>query len=159
MLLLLVLPVFFACKSQPEPKPEPVKKKPQPVVQEQPIAEPQEAPVEEKEPETDGFTVYFAPDTYVIDSFTAHKLDVIAEQLKAQNITHVKITGHSAKLDTAKAENKLSLQRAVAVAEYFRSIGLFDADSMELEGLGANEPAGSHAEITKRHYNRRVEIK
>ena len=95
---------------------------------------------------------------YRIDTFTAHKLDDIAEQLKAKNVTQVRIVGHCAKLDSTKDEEKLSLQRALAIAQYFESTGAFTADNMTVSAEGAEHPAGSHAEISERKNNRRVEI-
>ena len=103
-------------------------------------------------------TVYFAPKTYKIDTFTAHKLDSIAELLKAKDVTQIKIVGHCAKLDSTKEEEKLSLQRAYAVAQYFESTGAFTAGNITISAEGAEHPAGSHAEISERKHNRRVEI-
>lgn len=175
ILLLLIAALIVGCASQPQqPKEEPRVEKPvvqeQPAVQEQPVeappaeeksAEPEKAP-EPQQPETQNTqtdtTVYFAPNMYMIDTFTAHKLDSIAEQLKAKNVTKLKLVGHSAKLDSAREEEQLSLQRAIAVAQYFESIGAFDADSITIEADGATHPAGSHAEITQRKSNRRVEL-
>ena len=167
ILLLLIAALIVGCASQPQkPKEEPQKEKP--VVKEQPAETPpaEEKPVEpEKAPEpqqvepqntqTDT-TVYFAPNMYMIDAFTAHKLDSIAEQLKAKNVTKLKLVGHCAKLNSAREEEMLSLQRAIAVAQYFESIGAFDAESITIEANGATHPAGSHAEITLRKSNRRV---
>ena len=164
ILLLLIAALIVGCASQPQkPKEEPQKEKP--VVKEQPAETPpaEEKPVEpEKAPEpqqvepqntqTDT-TVYFAPNMY-----TAHKLDSIAEQLKAKNVTKLKLVGHCAKLNSAREEEMLSLQRAIAVAQYFESIGAFDAESITIEANGATHPAGSHAEITLRKSNRRVEL-
>ena len=168
ILLLLIAAIVMGCASQPQqPKEE------KPVVKEQPVetAPAEEEPVEpEKTPEppprqaesknTGGTetTVYFAPNMYRIDTFTAHKLDDIAEQLKAKNVTQVRIVGHCAKLDSTKDEEKLSLQRALAIAQYFESTGAFTADNMTVSAEGAEHPAGSHAEISERKNNRRVEI-
>ena len=165
ILLLLSAVIVMACATQPEQQKE-----------EEPVVQPQQveaAPVEEKpaepekvpEPEprqeeskdTD-ITVYFAPNMYMIDTFTAQKLDSIAAQLKAKEVAQIKIVGHCAKLDTARAEEHLSLRRAVAVARYFVSTGVFSADKIVISAEGATHPAGSHAEITERKNNRRVEI-
>lgn len=168
ILLLLIVAIVMGCASQPQqPKEE------KPVVKEQPVetAPAEEEPVEpEKTPEppprqaeskntgSTETTVYFAPNMYRIDTFTAHKLDDIAEQLKAKNVTQVRIVGHCAKLDSTKDEEKLSLQRALAIAQYFESTGAFTADNMTVSAEGAEHPAGSHAEISERKNNRRVEI-
>lgn len=168
ILLLLIAAIVMSCATQPQqPKEE------KPVVKQQPIekapaeetpAEPEKAPepeprqVESKNTGSTEMTVYFAPNTYTIDTFTAHKLDGIAKQLKAKDVTQIKIVGHCAKLDSTKDEEKLSLQRVLAVARYFESIGAFTADNMTISAEGAEHPAGSHAEISERKHNRRVEI-
>ena len=78
--------------------------------------------------------------------------------MKAKDVTQVRIVGHCAKLDSTKDEEKLSLQRALAIAQYFESTGAFTADNMTVSAEGAEHPAGSHAEISERKNNRRVEI-
>ena len=166
VLLLFVAAIVMGCASQPkQPTEEPQEETP--VVQEQQVAAEEKPAEAEQAPEArkdDGqntnaeTTVYFAPNAYIIDAFTARKLDGIAEQLKAKEVTKVTITGHSAKMDNARDEDRLSLQRAVAVARYFESIGAFDGSSMAIESAGATCPAGSHADIAERKHNRRVEI-
>lgn len=164
VLLLFVAAIVMGCASQPkQPAEEP--QEDTSVAQEQPVeaapAEPEQAPEPQKgegqNTNTD-MTVYFAPNTYTIDAFTARKLDGIAEQLKANDVTKVTVIGHSAKLDNARDEEQLSLQRAVAVARYFESIGAFDGNNIAVEAAGATRPAGSHADIAERKHNRRVEI-
>ena len=169
ILLLLIAVIVMGCASQPKPQP----KKEKPVVKPQPVeaapveekaAEPEKTPeppprqVESKNTGSAEMTVYFAPNTYRIDTFTAHKLDDIAEQLKAKDVTQIKIIGHCAKLDSTRDEEKLSLQRALAVARYFESTGVFTVDNITVSAEGAEHPAGSHAEISERKHNRRVEI-
>ena len=169
VLLLAVAAIVMGCASQPkQPKEEPQEEAP--VVQEQQVeaapaeektAESEQAPEPRKDEGQNASTetiVYFAPNAYTIDVFTAHKLDGIAEQLKAKEVTKITVIGHSAKLDNARDEDQLSLQRAVAVARYFESIGAFDGDNITIEAAGSTRPAGSHADIAERKHNRRVEI-
>ena len=165
ILLLLIAAVVMGCASQPK---QPKEEKPVAQTQQAETAPAEEKPAEpEKAPEPQRnasnntgteTTVYFAPKTYTIDTFTAHKLDGIAEQLKAKDVTQIKIVGHCAKLDSTKDEEKLSLQRALAVARYFESTGAFTAGNITISAEGAEHPAGSHAEISERKHNRRVEI-
>ena len=167
ILLLLIVAIVIGCASQP--KQQPKKEKPaeqtqqvEPAPAEEKPAEPEKAPEPPQQNETKNTdtetTVYFAPKTYKIDAFTAHKLDSIAEQLKTKDVTQIKIVGHCAKLDSAREEEKLSLQRALAVARYFESTGAFTAGNIAISAEGAEHPAGSHAEISERKHNRRVEI-
>ena len=165
ILLLLIAAIVMGCASQPK---QPKEEKPVAQTQQAETAPAEEKPAEpEKAPEPQRnasnntgteTTVYFAPHTYTIDTFTAHKLDGIAEQLKAKDVTQIRIVGHCAKLDSTKDEEKLSLQRALAVARYFESTGAFMSNNMEVSAEGAEHPAGSHAEISERKNNRRVEI-
>ena len=165
ILLLLIAAIVMGCASQPK---QPKEEKPVAQTQQAETAPAEEKPAEpEKAPEPQRnasnntgteTTVYFAPHTYTIDTFTAHKLDGIAEQLKAKDVTQIRIVGHCAKLDSTKEEEKLSLQRALAVARYFESTGAFMSNNMEVSAEGAEHPAGSHAEISERKNNRRVEI-
>ena len=158
ILLLLIVALVMGCASQPkQPKEEPVAEKQQAETApaEEKTAKPQQ---DEKNSTGDETTVYFAPKTYKIDTFTAQKLDSIAELLKAKNVTQIKIVGHSAKMDSTKDEEKLSLQRALAVARYFESTGAFTASNMTISAAGAEQPTGSHTDISERKHNRRVEI-
>ena len=174
ILLVLIAAIVMGCASQPQqPKEEKPAVKQQPVEQapveeklpaEEKPAEPEKVPepqprqVESKNTGNAETTVYFAPNTYRIDTFTAHKLDDIAAQLIAKDVTQIKIVGHCAKLDSTKDEETLSLQRALAVARYFESTGVFTADNIAVSAEGTQQPAGSHAEISERKHNRRIEI-
>lgn len=157
LLLLLSVLFMFSCKSAPkqkEEKPaEPEKTQEQEVVKEE-----TDKKANEKNMPDDYYTVYFAPQSYQIDQFTAQILKEIGEDLKAKNVKKIVIYGHSAKLDSQKDEDRIALQRAIAVASYFQKMKLFDANNIIVEGKGAREPARSHSEITDRFKNRRVEI-
>ena len=167
ILLLLIAAIVMGCASQPK---QPKEEEPATQTQqgenasaEEKTAEPEkasEAQSQQNESANTGSetTVYFASKAYTIDTFTAHKLDSIAEYLKAKDVTQIKIVGHCAKLDSTKDEEKLSLQRALAVARYFESTGAFTANNIAVSAEGAEHPAGSHADISERKYNRRVEI-
>ena len=167
ILLLLIATIVMGCASQPkqpkEEKPVAQTQQAETASAEEKTAEPEKAPEQQPQRNTNNnagteTTVYFAPGMCTIDIFTAHKLDNIAKQLKAKDVTQIKIVGHCAKMDSTKDEEKLSLQRALAVARYFESTGAFTADNMTVAAEGAQHPAGSHAEISERKHNRRVEI-
>lgn len=145
---------MFSCKSAPKQKEE------KPAEPEQ--TQEQEAVKEETDKTADSedtsYTVYFASQSYQIDQFTAQRLKEIGEDLKAKNVKKIVVSGHSAKLDSQKEEDRIALQRAIAVASYFQKMKLFDANNIIVEGQGARKPARSHSEITDRFKNRRVEI-
>ncbi|UTC82558.1 OmpA family protein [Treponema denticola] len=156
LLLLLSVLFMFSCKSAPKQKEE---KPAEPEkTQEQVVKEETDKKANEKNMSDDYYTVYFAPQSYQIDQFTAQILKEIGEDLKAKNVKKIVIYGHSAKLDSQKDEDRIALQRAIAVASYFQKMKLFDANNIIVEGKGAREPARSHSEITDRLKNRRVEI-
>lgn len=156
LLLLLSVLFMFSCKSAPKQKEE---KPAEPEkTQEQEVVEETDKKANEKNMSDDYYTVYFAPQSYQIDQFTAQILKEIGEDLKAKNVKKIVIYGHSAKLDSQKDEDRIALQRAIAVASYFQKMKLFDANNIIVEGKGAREPARNHSEITDRFKNRRVEI-
>ena len=156
LLLLLSVLFMFSCKSAPKQKEE---KPAEPEkTQEQEVVKEETEKANEKNMPDDYYTVYFAPQSYQIDQFTAQILKEIGEDLKAKNVEKIVIYGHSAKLDSQKDEDRIALQRAIAVASYFQKMKLFDANNIIVEGKGAREPARNHSEITDRFKNRRVEI-
>lgn len=170
LLILSLIAGISACSSTPKQ----AEQKPQ--EQQQPITQEQETTVQEKAAESvpeenkqtirheeektvsAGTIVYFAPDSYTVDSSTVYRLDAIAADLKSKNISRIKVVGHSSRLNSSKAEEQISLRRALAVARYFQDIGLFSSENIEISAAGAAQPAGPHAEITERQNNRRVEI-
>ncbi|MGI5173329.1 OmpA family protein [Treponema sp. OMZ 840] len=164
LLLMLFVSLFFACKSAPKNPAE--SKQPEQAAAEEKIEtaakeEPAQTATPAKPVEVTAkvdYTVYFAPQSYVIDRFTAQKLDTIAQALAEQKVKRIIISGHSARLNSEKDEERIALQRAIAVAQHFQATKLFDAESITVIGKGAREPAGPHTEITDRFKNRRVEI-
>ncbi|AIN94530.1 OmpA family protein [Treponema putidum] len=158
LLLLFVVAFLFSCKSAPkqkEEKPDEMEK----IQQQESVKEEPDKKAEQKVISDDAsYVIYFAPQAYQIDQFTAQKLKEIADDLKARGVKKIFISGHSAKLDSQKDEDRIALQRAIAVANYFQTMGLFDANGITVEGKGAREPASTHSEITDRFKNRRVEI-
>ena len=164
LLTIFVLSFLTACQSnqpqvveQPKPKSSPAQTERVPA---KPV-EKAEAKPEVKETSSEYVsTIYFAPKMYKIDAFTAAKLNLLAEEIRAQNPKTISVTGHSDKLNSEKEENDIALKRAIAVAEYFENTGLFDNPLVPItaEGAGAAKPAEKHEDITLRDKNRRVEI-
>ena len=155
LFMLCALP-FFSCKSAPKQTAK--AEQPKQVAEETEQSVQTAVQAEPAKPETIDYTVYFAPLSYTVDRFTAQKLDGIGEELASRNVKRITVTGHSAKLNSEKDEERIAFKRAVAVAQYFQDAGLFDSESITIVGMGAKEPAASHNEITDRFKNRRVEI-
>ena len=86
------------------------------------------------------------------------KLRQIAEILSQFPDNDLLISGHTALAGTAEARQKLSEERAAAVAEYLVELGVKDKYHVFARGFGADKPvADNHTEAGKAR-NRRVEI-
>jgi len=68
------------------------------------------------------------------------------------------IEGHTAAVGDAGAQQKLSVLRAQAVADYFVSKGVVKASQLVIEGKGGTVPLASNDTEQGRARNRRVEI-
>jgi outer membrane protein OmpA-like peptidoglycan-associated protein len=68
-----------------------------------------------------------------------------------------KIEGHTDTTGSAEINRELSLQRAVTVRDYLVGQGA-DASTIEVEGLGPDQPVADNATAEGRARNRRVEI-
>ncbi len=86
------------------------------------------------------------------------KIDKIAEILKRYPNRDILISGHTALAGTPEGRQKLSLERARAVAEELISLGARTTTEIMIRGYGATRPAASNATEAGRRLNRRVEI-
>jgi outer membrane protein OmpA-like peptidoglycan-associated protein len=68
-----------------------------------------------------------------------------------------KIEGHTDTTGSAETNRDLSLQRAVTVRDYLVGQGA-DTETIEVEGLGPDQPVADNATAAGRARNRRVEI-
>ncbi|MBP5575809.1 MAG: OmpA family protein, partial [Treponema sp.] len=85
------------------------------------------------------------------------KLKKIGELLKKYS-NDLLITGHCAERGTASARQKLSEERAEAVASYLIGLGVRDEYHIFTQGKGSKEPVASNKTEEGRAKNRRVEI-
>ena len=92
----------------------------------------------------------------LLDSEKA-KLKKIGELLKKYS-NDLLITGHCAERGTASARQKLSEERAEAVASYLIDLGVRDEYHIFTQGKGSKEPVASNNTEEGRAKNRRVEI-
>ncbi len=152
--------IFFGCKSQEKKAEEELEQEVVEATEEEVGGE--EEAVESAEAriiDDNGYNVFFAPESYQIDERTAAKLNLIINRVKMEGPISIKIVGHSAKLNGEKEEEKISLKRAIAVAEYLHRMGLIgNLKISRVEGVGAAKPLQPHSDITARSFNRRVEI-
>ena len=84
-------------------------------------------------------------------------LDSVAKVINEFDKTKVQITGYTDNTGTAAINNKLSAERANAVATYLRLRGVANA-RIYAAGLGSSNPIASNATAAGREQNRRVEI-
>lgn len=84
-------------------------------------------------------------------------LDSVAKVINEFDQTKVQITGYTDNTGTAAINNKLSAERANAVATYLRLRGVAQA-RIYAAGLGSSNPIATNATAAGREQNRRVEI-
>ena len=101
--------------------------------------------------------IQFEPDSDVLMESEKIKLKKIGELLK-QYSNDLLITGHCAERGTASARQKLSEERAEAVASYLIGLGVRDEYHIFTQGKGSKEPVASNNTEEGRAKNRRVEI-
>ena len=101
--------------------------------------------------------IQFEPDSNVLLDSEKAKLKKIGELLKKYS-NDLLITGHCADRGTASARQKLSEERAEAVATYLIGLGVRDQYHIFTQGKGSKEPVASNNTEEGRAKNRRVEI-
>ncbi len=101
--------------------------------------------------------IQFEPDSDRLMDSEKAKLKKIGELLKKYS-NDLLITGHCADRGTASARQKLSEERAEAVASYLIDLGVRDQFHVFTQGKGSKEPVASNNTEEGRAKNRRVEI-
>lgn len=101
--------------------------------------------------------IQFEPDSDRLMDSEKAKLKKIGELLKKYS-NDLLITGHCAERGTASARQKLSEERAEAVASYLIDLGVRDQYHIFTQGKGSREPVASNNTEEGRAKNRRVEI-
>lgn len=99
----------------------------------------------------------FGFDSYQITNATRKNLDSMAEVLKDYDETNILIEGHTDNVGEDAYNQKLSVNRADAVASYLR---LKDVKRNRLvtKGYGESQPIASNADDSGQKLNRRVEV-
>ena len=101
--------------------------------------------------------IQFEPDSDILLPTEKDKLKKIGELIKDYS-NDLLITGHTALRGTEKSRQKLSEQRAEAVANYLIDLGIRNKLHIFTQGKGATEPVASNSTEEGRKKNRRVEI-
>jgi outer membrane protein OmpA-like peptidoglycan-associated protein len=86
------------------------------------------------------------------------KLREIAQILTTIPIRRISVAGHTALAGTAQDQMKTSLERAQAAADYLVSLGVREADEIEVHGYGSQQPIADNNTFEGMALNRRVEI-
>ena len=102
--------------------------------------------------------IQFKPDSAYLMESEKRKLEKIAELLKAFPNNDLLISGHTALSGTMESCQILSEQRAEAVADYLKKLGVKDAYHIFTRGFGASKPIGDNSTEAGMSKNRRVEI-
>ena len=100
----------------------------------------------------------FATGSASILAESEEQLSNIAAVLKAYPDVHVKVGGYTDNTGDAKANRKLSQQRADAVRQALVGKGI-DAKRMVAEGYGSDHPVGDNATEEGRAMNRRIALR
>jgi outer membrane protein OmpA-like peptidoglycan-associated protein len=102
--------------------------------------------------------INFRADSSLLQDSEKDKLKKIAQILGAYKDRDVLVTGHTALAGTAEAQDKLSQERAQAVADYLIKLGARSAERVTVRGMGARVPVADNSSEEGMKKNRRVEI-
>jgi outer membrane protein OmpA-like peptidoglycan-associated protein len=102
--------------------------------------------------------IQFLPDSARLMPSERIKLDGIAGILGRYAGRDIEVAGHTALAGTAAGREKLSGERATAVADYLIGKGVRSADRVIIRAYGAERPAADNTTEEGRRRNRRVEI-
>jgi outer membrane protein OmpA-like peptidoglycan-associated protein len=102
--------------------------------------------------------IQFLPESAHLMASEQIKLDRIAEILGRYAGRDIEVSGHTALAGTAAGREKLSGERAAAVADYLIGRGVRSAGQVITRAYGAERPAADNATEEGRRRNRRVEI-
>ncbi len=102
--------------------------------------------------------IQFQPDSSLLVPSEKAKLDKIAEILRRYPDRDILVGGHTALAGTAEGRQKLSEERAAAVADYLIGRGARTSTRVVVRGYGAERPLADNSTEAGRQKNRRVEI-
>lgn len=102
--------------------------------------------------------ILFDTNKAVIKPSSFKILDELGTILKENPKVNISITGHTDNVGKDSDNQKLSENRAKAVAEYFKTKHKISANRLETLGKGASEPLNENASEKDKAQNRRVEF-
>lgn len=101
----------------------------------------------------------FAHNSSELPDTAALVLQPIVEKLQGKSIKQIEITGHTDNVGTVDYNQRLSLQRAVAVRKALTGYLQNSTLSFAVSGKGASQPIADNDSEAGRAQNRRVEIR
>lgn len=102
--------------------------------------------------------IRFSADSAQLATSELDKLKTIADALAALPGRDILVSGHTALAGTATARQKLSVERAKAVAEELIRLGARKPEAITVVGYGAEKPVADNGTEEGMARNRRVEI-
>jgi outer membrane protein OmpA-like peptidoglycan-associated protein len=102
--------------------------------------------------------LFFKTDSFKLSSDATEALEKIGAQLKALNIPHIRVRGHTDSVGDSGHNQTLSEKRAESVADFLINEIELKHDSVSFEGRGARDPVADNSTKDGRAKNRRVEI-
>jgi outer membrane protein OmpA-like peptidoglycan-associated protein len=156
-------PVAEATPPPPPPKPAPPREEPKkdspPPAEKPKILKELADPAKIREGQTIKIDkLFFAMDSYVIEPSSFTVLDEVFEFMKNNTNVVVEIGGHTNTIPDNEYCDKLSTNRAKAVAEYLVNKGI-PWNRLQFKGYGKRQPITLDTSQKGRQINQRVEIK
>ena len=101
--------------------------------------------------------IFFDTGKSTLRSTSNRELDRLVKLLKDVPILKIEISGHTDNTGSAKLNQSLSRDRAQAVVNYLKSMGI-DTGRLTAEGYGSSLPIATNGTSTGRQENRRTEF-
>ncbi len=101
--------------------------------------------------------ILFDVGSYKLKEEAKNNINELAKVLQKYSDTNILIEGHTDDTGGTEMNQKLSENRANAVGNYAKSLGVL-GERMSLQGYGENQPVGDNKTESGRKSNRRVEI-
>jgi outer membrane protein OmpA-like peptidoglycan-associated protein len=102
--------------------------------------------------------IQFGADSTVLLESERSKIREIATILSEYPLRRILVGGHTALAGTAEGRQRISTERAQAVADYLVQLGCRRADEITVQGYGAERPVADNSTAAGQALNRRVEI-
>jgi outer membrane protein OmpA-like peptidoglycan-associated protein len=104
--------------------------------------------------------LYFPPDGATLDDAAKADLDLVASTAKPLDGYMIEIAGYASSTGTREEDQKISEERASAVAQYLRDRGNIPMRRIVVPaGYGATRAAATNTDSQGRAMNRRVDVK